>query len=77
MISKVRNILLQVLASDPSLSVTMLGVTKVEEHCTNGIKLNAALENNVNFTCLEARHLEPEVSKLLSSKFCHYTISHR
>ena len=57
-------VLLQVLASDPSLSVTMLGVTKMEEQCANGIKLNAALENNVNFTCLEARHFQPEVSKL-------------
>lgn len=56
--------MLQVLASDPSLSVTMLGVTKMEEECANGIKLNAALENNVNFTCLEARHFQPEVSSL-------------
>ena len=55
---------LQVLASDPSLSVTMVGVTKVEEHCANGIKLNGALDNNVNFTCLEAHHFQPEVSKL-------------
>ena len=42
----------------------MLGVTKMEEECANGIKLNAALDNNVNFTCLEARHFQPEVSKL-------------
>ena len=49
------------LASDPSLRVTMLGVTKVEADCIAGVRLNAALNNGVNFTCLEARHFLPEV----------------
>lgn len=39
----------------------MLGVTKVEADCIAGVRLNAALNNGVNFTCLEARHFLPEV----------------
>jgi len=46
----------------------MLGVTRNVADCANGVKLNAALDNHVNFTCLEPHHFLPEVAPPFPSR---------